>query len=91
MNGTESLSYWLIIKDERSRVEVLTVWLTGHGEALPVFSFEEEARILTSSKGRLLVKTETLGGRRRKERGTHLVDSGRACGWVAGQVDHARI
>ncbi len=45
MNGTELPSYWLIVRHERNRVEVLTVWLTGRGEALPVFSFEEEARI----------------------------------------------
>jgi hypothetical protein len=51
MNGTESLSYWLIIRDESSRVEVLTVWLTGHGEALPVFSFEEEARRFCKRRG----------------------------------------
>ena len=51
MNGTESLSYWLIIRDERSRVEVLTVWLIGHGEALPVFSFEEEARRFCKRRG----------------------------------------
>jgi hypothetical protein len=51
MNGTESLSYWLIVREERSRVEVLTVWLTGHGEALPVFSFEEEARRFCKRRG----------------------------------------
>ncbi len=45
MNGTESLSFWLIVREERNRMEVLTVWLTGRGEALPVFSSEEEARI----------------------------------------------
>ena len=45
MNGAEPLSYWLIVREERNRMEVLTVWLTGRGEALPVFSSEEEARI----------------------------------------------
>jgi hypothetical protein len=51
MNGTESLSYWLIVRDEKSRVEVLTVWLTGHGEALPVFSFEEDAKSFCERRG----------------------------------------
>ena len=51
MNGTESLSYWLIVREERSRVEVLTIWLTGRGEALPVFSFEEEARSFCERRG----------------------------------------
>lgn len=45
MNGRESLSYWLVVREERDRMEVLTVWLSGRGEALPVFSLEEEARI----------------------------------------------
>ena len=51
MNGRESLSYWLIVREERSRVEVLTIWLTGRGEALPVFSFEEEARSFCERRG----------------------------------------
>jgi len=51
MNGTESLSYWLIVRDKSSRVEVMTVWLTGHGEALPVFSFEEDARSFCERRG----------------------------------------
>lgn len=51
MNGTESPSYWLIVREERSRVEVLTIWIAGHGEALPVFSFEEEARSFCERRG----------------------------------------
>jgi len=51
MNGTESLSYWLIVREERNRIEVLTVWLAGSGEALPVFSFEEEARSFCERRG----------------------------------------
>lgn len=51
MNETESPSYWLIVREERSRVEVLTIWLAGHGEALPVFSFEEEARSFCERRG----------------------------------------
>jgi hypothetical protein len=45
MNGTELLPYWLIVRHERNRMEMLTVRLAGGGETLPVFSFEEEARV----------------------------------------------
>jgi hypothetical protein len=38
------VSYWLVVREDRDRMEVLTVWLTGRGEALPVFGSEEEAR-----------------------------------------------
>lgn len=51
MNGTESPAYWLIVRQESSRVDVLTIWLAGHGEALPVFSFEEEARSFCERRG----------------------------------------
>jgi hypothetical protein len=40
--------YWIIVKDANDRfgqLEVLTVDLEGTGEALPVFSFEEEAEM----------------------------------------------
>jgi hypothetical protein len=40
--------YWVIAKDPKdgfSQPEVLTVYLDGTGEALPVFSFEEEAEM----------------------------------------------
>ena len=40
--------YWVIAKDSKdgfSQPEVLTVDLDGTGEALPVFSFEEEAEM----------------------------------------------
>ncbi len=32
-------------------MEVLTIWLSGHGEALSVFSFEEEARSFCERRG----------------------------------------
>ncbi len=51
MNGTEPLSYWLIVREEKGRVEVLTIWLAGYGEVLPVFSFEEEARSFCERRG----------------------------------------
>jgi hypothetical protein len=42
---TLTTAYWLIEKREAGRTEVLTVGLSGDREALPVFSFEEEARL----------------------------------------------
>jgi hypothetical protein len=39
------LSYWLIAKNENRRIEVLTVLLAGGGEALPIFSYEQEAEL----------------------------------------------
>jgi len=36
-------AHWLIAKHKHSRMEVLTIDLGGEGEALPVFSSEEEA------------------------------------------------
>ena len=38
-------SYWLIEKHEAGRTKVLTVHLESGGEALPVFSWVEEARM----------------------------------------------
>jgi hypothetical protein len=37
--------FWLIVKDEAGRMEVLTSRFVSGEEALPVFSFEEEARM----------------------------------------------
>jgi hypothetical protein len=42
--GTQS--YWVIAKDGFGQLELLTVDLDGTGEALPVFSLEEEAEML---------------------------------------------
>ena len=39
--------YWLITKHENSRIRILTIDLGGE-EALPVFSFEEEAAMFLS-------------------------------------------
>ncbi len=38
-------TYWLIVKNENCRIEVLIIHLAGGEEALPVFSFEEEAEM----------------------------------------------
>jgi len=37
--------FWLIVKDEPGRIDVLTTNLATSGAALPVFSFEDEARM----------------------------------------------
>jgi hypothetical protein len=39
------LSYWLIAKNENGRIEVLTALLADGEEAIPVFSYEEEAEL----------------------------------------------
>ncbi len=44
-NGQRPNPYWLIAKYETGGIEVLTTNLTTGEEALPVFSFEEEARM----------------------------------------------
>src|SRR5215207_4493575 len=56
--------YWVIAKDPKdgfSQLEVLTVDLDGTGEALPVFSFEEEAEMFlwlqTTEDGREVRET----------------------------------
>jgi hypothetical protein len=38
-------AYWLIARNENSRLEVLAIGLTGGEKALPVFSHEEEAEM----------------------------------------------
>jgi hypothetical protein len=57
--GTQS--YWVIAKDGFGQLEVLTVDLDGAGEALPVFSFEEEAEMFlwlqTTEDGREVRET----------------------------------
>src|SRR5215207_8605005 len=42
---TVTQRYWVIAKDGFGQLELLTVDLDGTGEALPVFSFEEEAEM----------------------------------------------
>ena len=39
------LSYWLIAKNENGQIEILTALLAGGGEALPIFSYEQEAEL----------------------------------------------
>ena len=39
------LSYWLVTKNENNRMEVFTVLLPDGEEALPVFSYEQEAEL----------------------------------------------
>lgn len=43
--------YWMIVKYETSQLDVLTTNLVGIEEALPVFSFEEEARVFLEHRG----------------------------------------
>ena len=38
-------AYWLIARNENGRLEVLATGLTGCEEAVPVFSYEEEAEM----------------------------------------------
>src|SRR5919106_5053223 len=64
---TGTQRYWVIAKDAKDakdgfgQLEVLTVDLDGTGEALPVFSFEEEAEMFlwlqTSEDGREVRET----------------------------------
>src|SRR5829696_3964448 len=53
--------YWVIAKDGFGRPDLLTVDLDGTGQALPVFSFEEEAEtflwLQTSEDGREVKET----------------------------------
>src|SRR5215210_9349938 len=53
--------YWVIAKDGFGQPDVLTVDLAGTGEALPVFSFEEEAEMFlwlqTTEDGREVRET----------------------------------
>src|SRR5215207_2806330 len=60
--------YWVIAKDANEgfgQLEVLTVDLDGAGEALPVFSFEEEAKMFlwlqTTEDGQEEVRETTPG------------------------------
>lgn len=39
------LSYWLIAKNENGRMEVFTALLANGEEALPIFSYEQEAEL----------------------------------------------
>ncbi len=43
------LSYWLITKSENGRMEVFTTLLACGGEALPIFSYEQEAELFLGS------------------------------------------
>lgn len=43
VNAQRPTPYWLIVKYEINRMDVLTSHLVGGEEALPVFSFKEEA------------------------------------------------
>ena len=56
MNGTHPAgrqpdsAYWLIAKNQNGRVEMLTIECGGE-QALPVFSFEEEAELFLALGG----------------------------------------
>ena len=59
--------YWVIVKDTKDglgQLELLTVDLDGTGEALPVFSFEEEAEMflwLQTTEGGWEIRETTPG------------------------------
>ena len=57
--------YWVIAKDGFGQPDLLTVDLDGAGQALPVFSFEEEAEMFlwlqTTEDGREEVRETTPG------------------------------
>ena len=65
--GSGTQRYWVIAKDAKDakggfgQLELLTVDLDGTGEALPVFSFEEEAELFlwlqTTEEGREVRET----------------------------------
>ena len=44
-NKLASRPFWLIVRHDVGRMEVLTTGLPSGEEALPVFSFEDEARM----------------------------------------------
>lgn len=44
-------AFWLIENQEAKGTEMLTVGLGGGKEALPIFSFEEEARLFLQLRG----------------------------------------
>jgi hypothetical protein len=64
VNRQRPNSYWLIVKYESSWIDVLSTNLIGGEEALPVFSFEEEARIFFEHRtlGSRWQVRETTGG-----------------------------
>jgi len=43
------LAYWLITKNQNGGMKVFTTLLAGGGEALPVFSYEQEAELFLGS------------------------------------------
>ncbi len=59
-------SYWLIEKHEAGRTETPTVHLESGGEALPVFSWAEEAEMFLSlggfEEGGWAIRESTAGG-----------------------------
>lgn len=45
------VSYWLLVRNERNGIEILTTRLSDGRQALPAFSFEEEAEMLLCLRG----------------------------------------
>lgn len=73
VHGPKRTLYWLLVRDGHNGIEVLTTGLPDGRQALPVFSFEEEAemflylrglrdgwRIRETSPGELLLMFHTL-------------------------------
>jgi hypothetical protein len=58
----DPVSYWLIAEKRNNRLEVLTIRTGGEQETLPVFSSEEEAKIILGFEG-------VTGGWRARESG----------------------
>jgi hypothetical protein len=58
----DPVSYWLIAEKRNNRLEVLTIRTGCEQETLPVFSSEEEAKIILQFEG-------VTGGWRARERG----------------------
>ncbi len=64
VNEQRANPHWLIVKYETSRLDMLTTNLAGGEEALPVFSFEEEARTFLeygALEGRWRIRETTAG------------------------------
>jgi len=64
MNNLAPRLFWLIAKVEAGRMSVLTTGLARGKKALPVFSFEDEARMfleLGASRGGWRVRVTTVG------------------------------
>lgn len=51
VHGPKRTIYWLLVRDGHNGIEVLTTGLPDGRQALPVFSFEEEAEMFLYLRG----------------------------------------